>query len=355
MQIPAEMQSDRPFLLLGLGWMYLLQGNFSRLVSILQSLDSLINQDGSVLDDPSLLKAELLALRANFLQVQQKFDDAVLAAQQALNLINTKDSRIASLAFLALGGGLRQKGNYEEARAALENAIHLSRHNDDPVTDILAVSHLTLMALEYGQLELAASTAQTAIQHLEQHPHGYPAVLGAVYGALGWVYYHRNQFDQAVQFLGRGIHLAELSGHNASAVYSLAGMARLHIALNEFNAARQCLQQAEHFYQRGAPGWVLPELISCKSLLALSEGNWAEAHSILAASGITPTSPVTPFSETILLGWLRLAAVQAVSHTRTVGSRSCPADASIHASQPAQLRPPANIGAGCNSSFQKQR
>lgn len=310
LQIPAEMQSDRPFLLLGLGWMYLLQGNFSRLVSILQSLDSLINQDGSVLDDPSLLKAELLALRANFLQVQQKFDDAVLAAQQALNLINTKDSRIASLAFLALGGGLRQKGNYEEARAALENAIHLSRHNDDPVTDILAVSHLTLMALEYGQLELAASTAQTAIQYLEQHPHGYPAVLGAVYGALGWVYYHRNQLDQAVQFLGRGIHLAELSGHNASAVYSLAGMARLNIMLNDLNAARQFLQQAEHFYQRGAPGWVLPELISCKSLLALNEGNLAEAHSILAASGVTPTSPVTPFSETILLGWLRLAVAQ---------------------------------------------
>ncbi len=306
-QIPLEMQQTRPRLLLGLGWMYLLRGNFARLVSVLETLENLIPQGDPSSEETALQKAEWMALHANLLQVQQKFDQAILAAQQSLDWIGSKDRRIASLAFLALGGGLRQKGNYAEARAALENAIHLSRGHDDPVTDILAVSHLTLMALEYGQLELAESTAQAAIHYLEQHPRGYPAVLGAVYGALGWVYYHRNQVEQSVRNFKRGIHLAELSGHNASAVYSLAGLARLHIMRNDLDPARQCLQQAEQFYQKGAPGWVLPELISCKSRLALNEGKLDEAESILSASGVTPASPLSPFSETILLGWLGLA------------------------------------------------
>ena len=307
-QIPGDVQFSHPRLLLGLGWLYLLRGNFPRLTGIFQSLDILLPEDELASEETALLKAELLALRANFLQVQQKFDEAVHAAQQSLNLMNEKDERTASLAYLALGGGLRQKGNYGAARTALENAIHLSRKNDDPVTDILAVSHLTLMALEYGQLALAAQTAQQAIQQLEQHPHGYPAVLGAVYGALGWVYYHRGQLDQAFQHFQRGIHLAELSGHNASAVYSLVGIARMQIARGQISAARQHLQQAEQFYHKGAPAWVLPELLSCKSRLALAEGNPLEAQAILTASGITPASPVNPFSETLLLGWLRLAA-----------------------------------------------
>ncbi|MFN7035367.1 MAG: LuxR C-terminal-related transcriptional regulator [Bellilinea sp.] len=306
-QIPPEIQSSHPRLLMGLGWFYLLQGNFPRLTGILQTLENRLVESQPLSEDSILHRAEFLALQANFLQVQQKSDLAVQLARQSLALMERKNERIASLAFLALGGGLRQKGNYEEARTALENAIQISRNRDDPVTDILAVSHLTLMALEYGQLEMAASTAQAAIQHLEQRPHGYPAVLGAVYGALGWVYYHRNQPELAAQFLLRGIHLAKLSGHNASAVYSLAGMARLHLAQGDLNAARQCLQQAEQFFQKGAPGWVLPELISCKSHLALIEGNWVDAESILHASGVTPISPPTPYSETLLVGWLKLA------------------------------------------------
>lgn len=307
-QIPGDVQFSHPRLLLGLGWLYLLRGNFPRLAGILQSLDILLPEGEPVFEEAALIKAERFALQANFLQVQQKFDEAIQSARQSINLLNGKDERIASLAYLALGAGQRQKGNYEEARTALENAIHLSRKNDDPVTDILAVSHLTLMALEYGQLGLAAVTAQQAIQHLEQHPHGYPAVLGAVYGALGWVYYHRGQLEQASQHFQRGIHLAELSGHNASAVYSLVGMARMEIARGQTSAARQYLQQAEQFYQKGAPAWVLPELLSCKSLLALAEGNHLEAGAILSVSGITPDSPVTPFSETLLLAWLRLTA-----------------------------------------------
>lgn len=307
-QIPGDVQFSHPRLLLGLGWLYLLRGNFPRLAGVLQSLVTLLPESEPVAGEAALLKAELLALQANFHQVQQKFDEAIQSARQSINLLSGKDERIASLAYLALGAGLRQKGNYEEARTALENAIHLSRKNDDPITDILAASHLTLMALEYGQLGLAAATAQQAIQHLEQQPHGYPAVLGAVYGALGWAYYHQGQLEQASRHLERGIHLAELSGHNASAVYSLVCMARMEIARGQISAARQYLQQAEQFYHKGAPAWVLPELLSCKSRLALAEGNPQEAEAILTASGITPASPVNPFSEALLLGWLRLAA-----------------------------------------------
>ncbi|GIV65662.1 MAG: LuxR family transcriptional regulator [Bellilinea sp.] len=315
-KIPPEIQFSHPRLQLGLGWLHLLQGNFPRLAGTLQSLENLLAENKPLSDDLALLRAEFLALQANFLQVQQKFDQAIQFARQSLTLIDSKNNRIASLAFLALGGGLRQKGEYEEARAALEKAIQLSRVNDDPVTDILAVSHLTLMALEYGHLELAATTAQTAIHHLEQHPHGYPAVLGAVYGALGWAHYHLNQPELAAQFLLRGIHLAELSGHNASAVYSLAGMARLHIVRGDLNAARQCVQQADQFFQRGAPGWVLPELISCKSRLAVIEGNWIEAEAILTASGVTPDFAPTPYSEPLLIAWLRLAIAQEDIQTR---------------------------------------
>ncbi|MEW6179424.1 MAG: LuxR C-terminal-related transcriptional regulator [Chloroflexota bacterium] len=303
-QLPPELQNSQPRLLLGLGWLYLMRGNFARLNSIIRLLQTILADSESTSAEWVALKAEFFALQANFLQVQQQYQQATQLAEHSLRLIQNGNERIAALAYLALGAGHRQAGNYEMARMALEKAISLSRKLDDSVTDILAVSHLTLMALEHGQLELAATTAQQAIQHLEQHPHGYPPVLGAVYGALGWVYYHRAEMDRAIQYFQRGIYLASLSGHNASAVYSLVGLARLWLSRHMLTQADEHLQKAQDFLQKGAPGWVIPELIFCKCRLAIAKGNPAEAEAILSASGISGDSPVSPFSEAIHLGWL---------------------------------------------------
>ena len=92
---------------------------------------------------------------------------------------------------------------------------------------MLAVAHLTLMAVQYGRLRLAAEVAAEALDRLAANDAAPPPIVGAVHGAVGLIYYEWNQVGQARVHLQRGIRLGTVSGHTASLIYSLGNLARL--------------------------------------------------------------------------------------------------------------------------------
>lgn len=301
--LPAEWRAHSARLSLDFGWMRLLRGALDQVEPLLVQAEAAL-----VAGDPAgqaARQAECLALRANWLQAGGRNVEAIAAADRALAVAAPDDPRVIGLASLALGGAYRQLPDFDRAVAALRGAIQASRAAGDRVTEMLATAHLTLMATQYGRLRLAASVATEAIQRVER-AQAAPPVIGAVYGALGQVYIEWNDLQGAREQLQRAIRLSTLTGHNASAIYSLCHLARIQQAEGDLDAAGRTLDEAAALLAQGAPGWVRPELIARQASLALARGDTTAAETHLRASGVGPDDPIGDRTDALHLAWLRL-------------------------------------------------
>ena len=303
--IPAEQRVHNPRASLGFAWMHMLRGNFGQVVPYLKQAESVLaNMPES--NETVIWQAECFALQSNLMQAQGKINEAIEAAQHALQLAAPENFKVLGLAYLGLGASYRQAVDFDKAVDALQQAIRISRSSGDLVTGMLATTHLVLMCLQHGRLRFAAETASQAIEWNEQSDAAPPSIVGAVYGTLGLIYYEWNQIEKAREYFLRGIQLGKFSGHNASLIYAQVNLARLMQAQGDFSSASKLLTGALQQFQLGAPGWLRPILIARQVNLYLAENNIAEAETVLRQSGIGINDEVTHQTEEIHLAYLRL-------------------------------------------------
>ncbi|MFP4344414.1 MAG: LuxR C-terminal-related transcriptional regulator [Anaerolineales bacterium] len=303
--LPAG-QSISPRVDLGLAWLYLLRGNFEQVLNHWRRAATALAEEPA----PSPLRAESLALQANLLQSQGRVNEALDAAQDALDGVGPNHSRVAGLAYLARGGAHRQAGNFSPALKALQHAVRLSQEAADPVTAMLAVSHLTLMSLPYGRLRSAAETAAQAISWLQRSNSAPPPIVGSVYAALGVVHYEWNEIEKARAHFERGIKRGSFSGHNASVIYAKIHLARLLQAEGEYVAAEQEISDATALVRQGAPDWVRPDLLARQANLLVAQSRLDEAERVLHTSGVALETAVTHRTDALHLAWLRLLSAR---------------------------------------------
>jgi LuxR family maltose regulon positive regulatory protein len=303
--IPAELRTSSPRTNLGFAWMYMLRGNFPRVVPYLQQAEAALEtRDTS--NNNANMRAECLALQSNLFQAQGKIAESIESAQRAIQLADPADARVLGLAYLGLGAGYRQAVDFDRSVGALQRAIHASQESGDAVTGALATTHLALMSIQHGRLHFAAEVSAQFLKWTEGSNVAPPPIIGAVYGALGLVYYEWDQIELARDYFLRGIHWGTFLGHNASLIYSKLNLIHLQQAEGDFDNASKGLREAAELVQVGAPGWLKPMLIAHQANLYLAEHNFAEAESILQQSGIAPETQAVHASDTIHLAWLRL-------------------------------------------------
>lgn len=300
--LPAEWRAQSPQMNLSFAWMYLLRGNFDKVIPYLQQAELML-ENAPERDD---LRAECLVLKANLLQSQGRIPEAIENAQEALKITSPDNVRVLGLANLGLGAGYRQAVQFNPAVDALQQAIRFSRESGDSVTGVLAATHLILMSLEHGRLNLAEEVSSQMIEQMERTSGAVPPIIGAIYGALGLVYYERNQIEQARDDYLRGIQLGAFLGHHASLVYTKLNFSRLLLAEGNLIDAKKNLQEAQELVQAGAPGWLRPALIAHQVEYYLASGNLPEAEAILRQSGVTPEGQITHATDEIQLAHLRV-------------------------------------------------
>jgi LuxR family maltose regulon positive regulatory protein len=308
--IPPELLASSPRAYLDFAWMHMLRGGFRHVPPYLLQAEAAVRSLTPDAHETLNLQAECLALQSNLLQTQGDPAGSLQAAKQALQLASPDNVRVTGLAWLGYGAAQRTRGNFDEAFAALRQAVAASQRSGDVVTGMLAVSHLTLMALQYGRLRLAAEVALQSLAHLEAAGGPLPPIVGAGYGALGQIYYEWNRLDEARQHLLEGIRLGAYSGHNASVIYSKTTLARLHQAEGDLEAAVRLLEEAAALFERGAPGWVRPGLLACQVRLRLAQGDLAAAEALLLQSGVAAGDEITHQTDAIHLAWLRLMSAR---------------------------------------------
>jgi len=303
--LPDVWRDHSPRTNLSFGWIHLLRANFPQVGPyLMQAKTALASMPEN--KETQALTAECFALESNLLQSQGKLLESITAAQNALQRVETENSRIKGLAYLGLGAGLRQTGNFPQALDALEAAVQSSQKADDLVTGMLATTHLVLMCLQHGKLKLAEKSALYAINWMEFSQTAPPPIVGAVYGSLGLVYYEWNQMDIARDYYMRGIHFGTFSGHNASIIYTKLNLNRLYQAMGDFANAKITLQEAVALLQKGAPGWLLPDLVNRQVSFALANQDVTEADTLLRHSSVQPADPINGLNVGIHLAYVRL-------------------------------------------------
>jgi LuxR family transcriptional regulator, maltose regulon positive regulatory protein len=289
--IPEELHSQSPRANLAFAWMYLLRGIYARVVEYLQRAEMAIRRADADGEDTHLLWAEWNALQANLLQLQGKVAESTVLANQALQAARQEDVYIRGLAYLGLGGALRVAGEYAPSVEAYQQAIQNSRVARNIVAEMLAVSSLTLMAYQHGELHFASEVGSQAIERIERLGILAPPITGAVYGALGLIDYEWNRVEQARNRYARALQLGKLGGHNASVIYTQIGLSRLYLAQGDVNQAEEIIREVSDLLQYGIPVWLKPEIAAQQVRIALARANPNAAEAVIRQSSEASSGP----------------------------------------------------------------
>lgn len=239
------------------------------------------------------LRAEWSAVLSNLLHLQGKSAKSIRLANLALSTVPEDNYYLLGVAYLGLGGAYRQSGDFLQSIDCYQKAIQNSRLAGHLVSEILAVTHLTLMAIQHGQLHFAAETANQAVEWVEGQGFTPPPIMGTVYGSLGLVYYEWNQVEKAREYFLRGIQLSAFSGHNASLIHSKICLARLLQAEGDLDSAATLTQEAVALLPLGAPVFLKPEVVAQQVSLALAQGNLLSAETALGLYNRASQDPMT--------------------------------------------------------------
>ena len=255
--VPDDWQPKTPRANLAFAWLHLVRGNYSAVLPYLQRAEIGIQQSDQHQMETTALRAEWLTLQANLLQMQGAAIECENLARQALQLIPPDNHYIRGSACLALAGALRQQGKFDQAAETYQTAIHANRSAGNSVSEILAISSFTLMSIDMGRLHFSHDLGRRAIEHFDRPGVPPPPIIGVVHAAIGSILYEWDQVSDARAHFERALVLSSFSGHNASLVNILIGIARTDLVLNNPAAAAQTARQAADTLSM-APIWLKP-------------------------------------------------------------------------------------------------
>ncbi|WP_234816326.1 LuxR C-terminal-related transcriptional regulator [Mycolicibacterium agri] len=150
--LPDEAVAADPRLSTIRAWIALNLGEFETARSWIEMVES-TGADDTVQSD--CISIQLMALRLVYAFKTGDANTAVELARRAIDLDFAEAPQARSAARVTYGAALYFAGSIDEARAALQQAVHLTEQLGDRRHRIYALGYLALIAAEAGQLETA--------------------------------------------------------------------------------------------------------------------------------------------------------------------------------------------------------
>ena len=194
--------------------------------------------------------------------------------------------------------------------SAYTEAIRIGREANNLHMVIIANSNIADILMEQGQLHRAADTYTQSLQ-MAVRPDGQRSPLAArIFAGMGRLAYERNRLDDAEQNIHQCLDLCRIWGDIGQQAYAYAIQARLELARNNPEQAREAMREAELLTGERplSPHWS----IQVRSELArvwLAQGNLEKLSQLIQKRGLTIKDeiPYQRESEYVLLLRLLLA------------------------------------------------
>jgi LuxR family transcriptional regulator, maltose regulon positive regulatory protein len=285
-RLPAEWCFQSPRSNLALAWAHLLRGTYTQASPHLTRLEGFFLGPQEQGAERQSLQAEWLVMQSLLLHKQGKSDESLAAVKEALELVQSEDHRIRSLAQFCLATIYQAMGKNELANDAYRAALQSSRSAGSAVVEMLSTSGLAQMAFEHGQLHQAYEIAAPVSEQIEKSD-SLPPISTVIFGILGEICYQWHQVAQARHFYERALQLSTLGGYNSGIIGCRVFFTRLYMLEGDSEAAAQEIQKAFAIMKTDTPGYVRLEAVAQQVRVHLAQNRPAAAERALQPEGFS--------------------------------------------------------------------
>jgi LuxR family maltose regulon positive regulatory protein len=305
--LPDEVIAAHPTLTilhaLGLGLIGKIADAEKRLQMAEKVLDTLSS------DQQSGLIGQIIVARLYIVSFVQLDQQSVEQIKLALAQIPREDTRSRGSIMALLGNAYRLQGNLNLASQTLAEAVARCRQAGNMVAAVMALNMLNIVERSRGRLRQALVYCRQAQEISTQTLPNEPTLMGITLLALGEIQYQRNELDEALASLTRGIQLAlqsdTLISQHAQTGY--LSVARVQQAQGSYEMATQTLIAAQ---SSDTPAPIKALLATYQARLDLSLGNLARAEQWADAVTLTPERFATHSFDTELSTLIRVRIAQ---------------------------------------------
>jgi len=284
--IPPELRAQSPRTNMAFVWMHLVRGKFALAAPYLVQLQVVFSgARPDAAEDPAV-KAEWLALQSSLMVMQGQPAMGLELARQALDIAPEEDAGVRSMACNGMACAYLMLGQYDRAVEVYQQAILHSRASAHLVWEILIVSTLAMMSIHHGRLRFACDAVTQAIDRLERAG-SMPPMSAVACGALGQVYYHRNELERARPLFLRAIQICSLGGYADGEIYHRALLSRLLQMEGDLETSGREIAKALDLSRSGVPDWINQEAVCQQVRLDLAGKRTAAAVAALGGQGFS--------------------------------------------------------------------
>ena len=216
----------------------------------------------------------IAAIRATISAAQKQVDAIISHSHDALEYLHPDNIAFRISTAWKLGYAYELQGKRAEARRAYQEVIPIGQRSGDIVFTRLAKLGLGYLQKGDNQLYQAAETCHDVLQMFGDPP---AAEAGIAHIGLAQIYYQWNELETARDHIEQCIQLAKQSQKYDRLIDGLVFQARLHIARDSINDARDILTEANSVAHQQNMAHKVPEIADLQVLTFLRLGQLESA------------------------------------------------------------------------------
>lgn len=214
-KFPPEVISSYPWLSIILADIYFAEGKLIEAELMLDKAKSLlvpelanVSKQSSSID--SRVYHQIDAFRGAFICLKGKPEEAISLWEKLIHNLSDEENHTRCRLLVHLGFAHRMIGNLDTATGYFEESIYLSRKNEIPFTQLIAMSFLAEVQLAKGHLAESAATSQQVIQLGTEYGGGDPLVATAqAHMYYAEALYQWNDIEAAIAHVAKAIELTQ--------------------------------------------------------------------------------------------------------------------------------------------------
>ncbi len=261
--LPPEWSARSPKTNLAFARLFLLRGDLARAAPYIARLEALFSAEQAVDagERSPELRAEWMALQASLLIARGLPEPALAVARQALEILPEENPDIHSRIYLVLASASQYLGDTTAAEEYYQHIIQIGRFAADPLSELLGISALALMAIERGQLHYAHDLALQGVERM-QRAGILPPIAAGLFGELGQIAYHWGRFQEAEEYFQRAVQASVLAGFSDAEIFYAVTRSRIHQMRGDLDKAEQEIKVAVQAMHADAPLVVREEVVA---------------------------------------------------------------------------------------------
>jgi ATP/maltotriose-dependent transcriptional regulator MalT len=308
--IPADVRAAHPVLTMQAAWALGATGQSDEIEACLTAIETALGATTQALSDEStppqirgaLIEVALLRLTLAVgladtgpmlelcRQIERLLADTEIT-RLGHGLFNSLDS-LRPVARFELALGLEMNEQLSAASQAFAEAEELAQtwHNLHIVA--LSASRLAQVQMVQGRLHAAAQTCERALRLAEEEGTPPSPLFGLTHAVFGLIYYEWDDLGTAQSHLETGIRLAKLWVNGEGLLPGLAGLARVHLARGESEAAVRAVEELVTLLRQYHATTLLPAAEAARARLYAEVGRLEVAGQWIETCGLTAESPL---------------------------------------------------------------